>query len=115
MLKLVLLITPRIDAGHQIGEAWQRVGATGVTYAESHGLYRLQEAAQHHELLPGTSSLLSILRQNEQNNIMIFSVVDAALVDDILDATESVTGDISKPHNGVMFVLPVEQAFGLRE
>lgn len=114
MLKLLLLVTPQIDSSHQIGEAWQRAGASGVTFVEVHGLFRMQQMSHTHDLLPGTLSLMSILRQNEQHNILMFSVVRSDQVEALRKATESIIGDINQAHNGIMFVLDVEQAFGLR-
>lgn len=114
MSKLVLLITPRLDASHEIGEAWQQAGAPGVTLVESHGLYRVQERTKSMQVLPGMMSMLEILRQNEEHNVMVFSVVDDHLVDSLIAAAEAVTGDITDDNNGVIFVLDVERVLGVR-
>jgi nitrogen regulatory protein PII len=45
----------------------------------------------------------------------MFTVVqDDALVDKVIEATESVIGDIGRPDNGIMFVIDVDRVLGLR-
>jgi nitrogen regulatory protein PII len=115
MSKLVLLITTRTEVGHEIGEAWQQAGAAGVTFVEGYGLHRLQQASQSMEVLPGMMSLFEILRQQEQHNIIMLSVVDNdSLVDRIVEATEDVVGSLMEPNNGIIFVLDVERTVGVR-
>lgn len=114
MSKFVLLITPHIEASHQIGEAWQTAGAPGVTLVESHGLYRLQKHAKSAQILPGMMSMLEIMRQNEEHNVMIFSVVDDHLVDVLITEAEAIIGSMDEENNGVIFVLDVERVLGMR-
>lgn len=114
MWKLVILITPQIEKAHQIGEAWQYTGAPGITYLESHGLHRLQQEAQKHEILPGMFSLMEIMRQRDENSVILISAVDETVVSSLVESTESVLGDLAKPNNGVLFVINLEQAYGVR-
>ncbi|GAB4508603.1 MAG: hypothetical protein OHK0046_01510 [Anaerolineae bacterium] len=112
--KLVLLITPRTEHAHTIGEAWQQAGASGVTYFESHGLYRLQQARHGLEVPPGMLSLFEILRGQDQHNITILSVVAGEQVEPLVKATESIIGALTEPNNGILFSMDVEHVFGLR-
>ncbi len=115
MAKLVILITARIEEGHSIGEAWQEAGAPGVTFIESYGLRRLQEAAKSAEVLPGVMSMFEILRENEETSLIVLSVVDNdTLVNKLLEATQAVLGDLLSPGTGVVFVLDVERTIGIR-
>ena len=116
MSKLVILITSRIEEGHQIGEAWQKVGAPGVTFVESYGLRRLQEASKSTELLAGMMSMFEILRQQDETSLIVLSIVDDdATVNHLLDATKAVLGDLLSPNTGVAFVIDVERAIGVRD
>lgn len=116
MSKLVILITSRVEEGHQIGEAWQKVGAPGVTFIESYGLRRMQEASKGAELLTGMMSLFEILRQQEETSLIVLCVVDNdEIVDHLQAATSEVLGDLLAPHTGVMFVIDVERAIGVRD
>lgn len=115
MPKLVILVTARIEEAHNLGEAWQKAGAPGVTLLEGYGIQRLKETSKHMEVLPGAISMLQLLRENEQTSIIILSLLDdEALVEPIIRATEAILGDLNEPNNGVAFVIDVERAFGLR-
>jgi hypothetical protein len=114
MPKLVVLITPLVESGHAVGEAWQEAGAPGVTFVESYGLRRLQEAAGAAEVLPGMMSMFELLRRRDENSVILFSVVaDDAIIDRLISATEAVIGDIGQPDNGILFTLNVERAKGI--
>lgn len=115
MAKFILLVTPQIERAHEIGEAWDAAGVSGVTYIESHGLYTLSQANRKMSVLPGMSSLMEILRSNDENNVTIFTVVnDDGLVEKVIAATENLVGDLERPDNGVLFVVDVERTIGLR-
>lgn len=112
MAKVVVFITPRTEKGLEVAEAWEAAGASGVTLIESYGLHRVREQSRRLEL-PLIVSMASVLRQIEETNQTIFSVVPDHLVDPILEATSAVLGDLStEPDTGFAFVLDVERIFG---
>lgn len=114
--QMVVLVTPRVDQGHDIGNAWQEAGAPGVTYIESYGLQRMQEAGSNFQIMPGMMSMLAIMRGNEEHSILLFSIVDdETVVDKLIQATENILGDLSQPHNGIIFCLDVSRTVGIRE
>lgn len=116
MARLVILITSQVDKGHELGDAWYAAGAPGVTFIEGYGIRRLQEAARSTEILPGMMSMLQILRQNEETSLIVLSVVDDdAVADKLVEATTGILGDLLQPHTGVMFVLDVARAIGVRD
>ncbi|HEX2908739.1 MAG TPA: hypothetical protein VHO69_17845 [Phototrophicaceae bacterium] len=116
MAKLVILITSRIDECHNVGEAWQAAGAPGVTLLESYGLRRMQEASKSLELLPGILSLMEILRENEEiKSGTLLALVENQHVDALIQAAETILGDLNLPNNGVLFVIDVERTVGLRD
>lgn len=114
MAKLVILITVRHDVGHQIAEAWREAGAPGVTFVESYGLRRLKEASHNAEILPGLISMFQILRDTDQSSLMLLSVVEDDAADRLLDVTERIIGDMTRPDSGIAFVLNVERSIGIR-
>jgi nitrogen regulatory protein PII len=115
-MKLVILITSRLGDTHTVGEAWQQAGAPGVTLIESFGLRRIQEASKSLEVLPGMMSLMEILRENDEiKSATMLSVVDDQHVDAIIRSTESILGDLNVPNNGVLFVIDIERAVGVRD
>ena len=115
MPKLIVLITPQLEAGYEIAEAWQDNGAPGVTLIDGYGLFRLQEATKKSEVLPGMLSMLEILRSRQNNNLMLLSVVDnAAFADELIKTADRVLGGLPEPDNGIAFVLDVDKVVGLR-
>jgi nitrogen regulatory protein PII len=115
MSKMVFLITTHIDKGLAVAEAWEAAGAPGVTLIESHGLRRLQEQSRRLEI-PLFVSMTSLLRQVEETNQTILTVVDDDLVDAMIDAACHVLGaeDLNEEGAGVAFVIDVERVIGMR-
>jgi len=112
----VILITARGEEGHNIGEAWQKAGAPGVTLIDCYGIGRLQEASKSFEILSGTVSMLQLLREREETSLMVLSAVeDEKVVDRLIDATQAILGDLREPNNGLVFVIDVERAIGIRD
>lgn len=119
-MKLVILITSRITNGLDVAQAWQEAGAPGVTIIRSHGLHSLQEEVRHGSVeLPRmvvsmAAAMAHIIDQVEERSEVVLSVVPKTMVDKLIDAANSVLGDLSKPNHGVLFVLDVERAVGVR-
>ncbi|WP_119068976.1 P-II family nitrogen regulator [Aggregatilinea lenta] len=112
MAKLVILITPQMEKGIAVAEAWEASGATGVTLIESYGLHHVREKSRTKEL-PLFVSMVNVLRQVEETNQTILSVVSDELVDALLDSACEVLGDLrTKPDTGVAFVIDVDRIFG---
>lgn len=113
--KLVVLITSQVEEGYSIGEAWSRVGAPGVTFLEGFGLANLQKTVSTAEVLPGMLSALEILRANRETSLVLLSLVhDETLISTLFSEAKAVLGDMLAPNAGVMFVIDVEQAMGIR-
>ncbi len=119
-MKLVILITSRITNGLDVAQSWQEAGAPGVTIIRSHGLHGLQQEVRHGSVeLPRmvvsmAASMAHIIDQVEERSEVVLSVVPKTMVDKLIDAANEVLGDLSKPNHGVLFVLDVERAVGVR-
>jgi nitrogen regulatory protein PII len=120
-MKLLILITSRITNGLDVALAWQEAGAPGITIIRAHGLQSLRQEIQggHLELprmvVSMASAMASIIHNVEEKSEVVLSVVPDELVDGLVDATTSVLGDLLLPDNGVLFVLDVERAVGVRD
>ncbi len=113
MSKMIILVLA--DGGKAMAtlEAWARVGVTGATILDSSGIGR-QLAG--HDNLPLIPSIRTVLRTQERTHRTIFSVVpDAFDISELIRATETITGPMAAPHTGILIVLPVLEAHGLRE
>ena len=112
MSKLIILITAHIEKGTEVAEAWEAAGAPGVTLIDSYGLHHLRERSKALEL-PLFVSMAQVMRQIEQTNQMLLSVVDDDVVDRLIEAAGKVLGKLSDAHTGVAFVLDVERVIGI--
>ena len=113
MAYLVVLVLDNPDQCSSILDSWESAGARGITIIESTGLGRVRRAALRDDL-PLMPSLHDLLRGAESNHQTLFSVVDSqAKVDDLIAATQVVTGDLAQPDTGLMFVVPLLRVLGL--
>jgi nitrogen regulatory protein PII len=118
-MKLVILITALIENGLDIALAWEEAGAPGVTLIRSHGLHTLHGELSEKAELPRmvismAAAMAHLLEEMEERNITLISAVEDHQVDALIDAASRVLGDLTAPNNGVLFVLPIERAIGVR-
>ncbi|RMG98996.1 MAG: hypothetical protein D6706_06225 [Chloroflexi bacterium] len=112
MRYMVMLVLDNLNQCPSVLDAWESTGVRGITILESTGLAKVKgkELRDDLPLMPG---LTRLLRGQEQRHRTIFTVVESEEdVDRIIEATESVIGDLNLPHNGVLFVLPVVRMVG---
>ncbi len=120
MMKLVILITAQVEEGLDIAQAWHEAGAPGVTIIRSHGLHTLQRELKSGEVeLPRMmvsmgAAMAAILDNMEERGEVILSLVEEDLVDALIAAANRVLGKLDEPDNGILFVLPVDRAVGVR-
>ena len=120
-MKLIILITSDEESGMEVASRWQEAGAPGVTIIRSVGLYSLQQKIQRESLevpLHIASSMTSlmayVLRQMDHTNHVLLSVVDKEQVNPLLEEARAVLGDLTQPDHGVAFVVPLDEAIGVR-
>lgn len=120
-MKLIILITSNIENGFDVAVRWQEAGAPGVTIIKGVGLYSLQRKIEHdtlevplHIVSSMTSLMAYVLREMEHTNHVLLSVVPRDLVPTLLDEARAVMGDLMEPNNGVAFVIPLDEAIGVR-
>ncbi len=120
-MKLIILITSDAENGLEVATRWQDVGAPGVTVIKSIGLYSLQRKIMHDSLevplhiASSMNSLMAyVLREMEHTNHVLLSVVPKELVPTLLDEARAVMGDLLQPNHGVAFVVPLDEAIGVR-
>ena len=114
MYHMVLLILDDTNQCTPILEAWEAQGVGGVTILESTGLGRVRKLSIRDDI-PLMPSLSRLLQTRESRHRTLFTVVETEeMVDNIVNATEKIIGDLEEPHNGVLFVLPVSRVVGLQ-
>lgn len=60
-------------------------------------------------------SLSDFYVQSEELSRTIFTIVNDDLVERIIAVTEQIAGDLNKPGNGILVVLPTDRVHGLIE
>jgi nitrogen regulatory protein PII len=119
-MKLVVLITAKVEAGLDIAQAWHEAGAPGATIIRAHGLHTLQEELKSGSVeLPRMvvsmgAAMAAILDNMEERGEMLLSLVEDELVEKLIAAANEVLGDLTQPDHGILFVVPVEHAIGVR-
>jgi nitrogen regulatory protein PII len=96
-------------------DAWENTGVSGATIVHSTGLGRIRGNGLWDDL-PLFPALDDLLEHEEYFNRTIFSIVEEEQsVDLVIQATEKVLGDMSLPDTGLLVVLPVLRAYGLKK
>ena len=109
MAKLIVLITRRQEQVDDVVAAWETIGIEGATFLDAYGVRSYQERAASFEFLPGMSSAFNLLRENQEQAVLLFSVLyDDAQVQTLIEATENVLGDLHAPNTGFLFVINLE-------
>jgi len=114
MYSLLVLVLDDAALLRDVLQAWEDAGAPGATVLESTGLRRVTDFFGRDDL-PILPSLRELSEKESTMHRTIFTVLDAdALIDKIIAATERVVGDLTQPHTGIMFVVPVARVIGGR-
>lgn len=115
MPSLVVLIIDDVNKVDEVLDAWLAVGVSGVTLLDSTGLVHQLRKRGARDDLPLIPSLATLLRGREESHRTVFSVVpDEFDVDALARATEEVLGPLDKPDSGILFIVPVTRAWGLK-
>jgi len=116
MPNMVVVVMPDLGKCHAVLEAWEKFGVTGVTVLESLGMHKIQQMSIGRDDLPLIPSLRHLMEGEEYHHRTAFVVVDDDFdLDGLIEATEqAVGGDFDAPNSGLLFVVPVARALGMR-
>lgn len=112
MLMLVMVLD---DVAHlnDVLQAWTDAGVGGVTILESTGIDRILRREQADSAFAGFSQLFGSGRVGHNT---LFAIIDnLATAEAAVAATERVIGDLRGPSTGIIFAMPVLQAWGTGE
>jgi nitrogen regulatory protein PII len=111
---MLMLILNKPDQCQPVMDAWDAAGAPGVTVLPSTGLGRLRTAQGLKDDLPLMPSLEDFFQEQENLHRTLIAIVrERPVVDAIIQATQSLLGDLNQPNTGILVVLPVLEAYGL--
>ena len=112
---LVVFVLDNPDRCQDVLDAWEDVGAKGITILESTGIGRVRQAGIRDDI-PLMPSLSDLFRSTETHNRTLFSVVDGLdLAHDLVGAAQRVVGDLRKPDSGLLFIAPLVEVYGLNK
>jgi len=116
MPNAVFVVLPTLERCQDVLDAWESLGVSGVTILESVGLHKIKQMRAQRDDLPLFPSLRHLLAGEEYHHRTIFAVVDDDFdLDGLIAATErAVGGDFNAPNSGLLFVVPVTRALGMR-
>jgi hypothetical protein len=110
MLIMVLDDSSRLN---EVLEAWISSGVKGVTVLESTGVNRILPRASASPMFAGFTQIFGSGRVGHNT---LFAIIDDIEIADVaVVATEQVLGDLTKPHTGIIFAVPVARTWGLPE
>ena len=94
---------------------WHNAGVSGITILPSTGLKRLSETSLLREDIPLIPTIENLMANEECLNRTLFSIVsNEKMVEKVLKATETITGDLDLPDTGILAVIPLTKVYGLR-
>jgi hypothetical protein len=94
-------------------EAWTDIGVRGITILESTGVHRVRSRTSAHDT-PFMLGFSRLLRTDQVGHNTLFAVVPSMeIVEQLVEATEQIVGDLKQPNTGVLFATPVAAAWGL--
>ncbi len=111
---MIMLILNNTDQCQNVMDAWDAAGAPGVTIFPSTGLGRIRTGMGLKDDIPLMPSLEDFFHDEENLHRTLVAIVRGRpLVDRIIQATQSILGDLNRPNTGILVILPVLEAYGL--
>lgn len=91
---------------------WREVGVTGVTIQRTMGGFHVTSWLER----VGLGMLGRAFDSGEAHQRMLFSIIDdEGLLEKAIAAAESIVGGFDRPHSGLLYVIPVTRALGLKK
>lgn len=107
MIMFVLDNPDRIDS---VLEAWENVGITGVTIFKSSGFYRRRTTRKR---IPSRYQINPLI-ENEKGHYTLLAIVKSrSIVENCLNETEKLIGDLNLPDTGVFSSWPLDIVKGV--
>jgi hypothetical protein len=112
MYLLIMVLDDSTRLNDVLG-AWKEAGVPGITILESTGLNRV---LPRHTAQPMYAGFSQVFGGGRIGHHTLFAVISSLeMANAAAEATESVLGDLTKPHTGIMFAVPISQSWGVPE
>ncbi len=107
-MKLLIFVLNQEEHLEEILEAFLELNIGGATILDSVGMGSI--LAQDIPIFAGFKNLL---QGSRTANKTIFSVIPDKMVKPVVEAIEQVVGPLEEPGNGIVFVLNIDQIYGI--
>ncbi len=109
-MKVMIFILNKEELLEEILEVFLELNISGATILDSVGMGSILTRD-----VPIFAGFKNLMEGSRPANKTIITIVPDELVEKTVKAIEQVVGSLDEPGNGVVFVLPVEAVYGLRE
>lgn len=115
MPHLLMMILEDVQKLKPLLDAWEKAGVPGVTILESLGKGRLQGWLARDDLrfIPPLRNLLQAEALNQRTLLAVLE--DDETLERAVQVASQVIGDFAAPNTGLLFVVPVSRALGLKK
>ena len=114
MYSLVLFVLHDMSQLDAVMTAWREAGVPAITILDSVGTRELDEHGRRDDL-PLMPTIKDLLQGDDAPRKTMFSIVENAVVDALVRATEEVLGDLSEEGKGILIVMELSRVVGFRE
>lgn len=114
MIQLLVMVLDDPALLDKVLEAWLAAGVSGLTVLDSIGVKSVRRQAEVHDL-PTFLGFCRPLCTEQHDHYTLFTLTDGETVKRVVAASKAIVGDLNAPHTGILFTLPVGQAWGLAE
>ncbi len=111
MAHLLVVILEDLNVLPDLLDAWKRIGVPGVTLWNSVGGYQAENWLRK----MGLGGLSRLLGGESQQRTIISLIDDEHLLEQAIAEADEIVQGFDRPHNGILFVLPVTRAIGIHK
>lgn len=112
-MKLLFFVLNKTEKLDEVLTEFASRNISGATVIDSMGMARLLNHKHDEDEIPFLGSLRAFLNPERVSNKVIFTVIKDEQLNDVVDAIESVVGDITCEDTGVVFSVPIDFTKGL--
>ena len=114
----ILFVLHDISKMRDLLHAWEEAGVKGATVLFSTGLGRIRQnfgLMEDFPLFPTMSDIMERLEDMDLSRTLFSVIDDEKIVENVLQQTQKVVGDLNQPNTGILIVLPVAKVYGLKQ
>ena len=112
-MKLLFFVLNKTEKLDEVLTEFANRNISGATVIDSMGMARLLSHKHDEDEIPFLGSLRVFLNPERVSNKVIFTVIEDKQLNEVVDAIESVVGDITCEDTGVVFSVPIDFTKGL--